>query len=154
MARSTPPAVATLLVRPARVEDAPGISRLLGILGYPCEVPDAAERVMAVREDVNQTLLVAESQLSLVGLVCCDLSYYLPLGAPTCRITALAVVPGEQRQGVGRLLLRESEVLARAAGAVRIELTSAGHRLEAHEFYRACGYGDGALRFIKRLGDA
>ncbi len=154
MARSSQPGVAPLLVRPARVEDAPAISELLGMMGYPCDAQDAAERVMALREDINQTLLVAESQMSLVGLVCCDLSYYLPLGAPTCRITALAVVPGEQRQGVGRLLLRESEVLARAAGAVRIELTSAAHRLEAHEFYRACGYGDGAMRFVKRLGDA
>jgi GNAT superfamily N-acetyltransferase len=59
-----------------------------------------------------------------------------------------------QRQGVGRVLLREAEALARSSGAVRIELTSASHRHEAHDFYRACGYEEGALRFIRRLGDA
>ena len=59
-----------------------------------------------------------------------------------------------QRQGIGRLLLREAESLARQSGAVRIELTSAAHREEAHAFYRACGYGEGAVRFVKRLGDA
>jgi ribosomal protein S18 acetylase RimI-like enzyme len=90
----------------------------------------------------------------LVGMVCLDLAYYLPLGALTCRITALAVLPQAQRRGVGRQLLREAEAVARNAGAVRIELTSAAHRHEAHEFYRACNYQDGALRFVKRLGGA
>jgi GNAT superfamily N-acetyltransferase len=80
--------------------------------------------------------------------------YYLPLHATTCRIVALAVAPEAQRTGIGRWLLREAEGLARQAGAARIELTSAGHRHEAHDFYRNCGYDDSALRFMKRLGDA
>jgi hypothetical protein len=29
----------------------------------------------------------------------------------------------------------------------------AGHRTEAHAFYRACGFSDGAVRFVKSLGD-
>lgn len=78
--------------------------------------------------------------------------YYLPLGARTCRITALAVADSVRRQGVGRRLLREAEQFARQAGAARIELTSAQHREDAHAFYRACGYDCGAMRFVKRLG--
>ena len=39
-------------------------------------------------------------------------------------------------------------------GAARIELTSGSQRADAHAFYKACGYSDGTLRFIKRLGDA
>jgi GNAT superfamily N-acetyltransferase len=147
-----PSGIAT--VRPARPEDGVGLSALLGVLGYPCPAEEAAQRVLDLRDDRNQTLLVAELEGQLAGLVCCDLSYYLPLGAFTCRITALSVAEAAQRQGIGRLLLREAESLARAAGAVRIELTSAAHREEAHAFYRACGYGEGAVRFVKRLGDA
>lgn len=142
------------LIRPGRIEDAAGLSELLGVLGYPCPEAEAGARVLAVREDVNQSLLVADWSGGVAGLICCDISYYLPLGAPTCRITALAVSDNAQRQGIGRLLLREAEVLARSAGAIRIELTSASHRHDAHAFYRACGYGDGALRFVKHLGDA
>ena len=67
---------------------------------------------------------------------------------------ALVVSPGAQGRGLGRQLLREAERRARAAGAARIELTSGSQRAEAHAFYRACGFGDGTLRFIKRLGDA
>ena len=154
MGRAGGPPGAIAQVRPARPEDGVGLSALLTVLGYPCPAEEAAQRVIDLREDPNQTLLVAEMEGQLAGLVCCDLSYYLPLGAFTCRITALSVAEAAQRQGVGRLLLREAESLARAAGAVRIELTSAAHREEAHAFYRACGYGEGAHRFVKRLGDA
>jgi ribosomal protein S18 acetylase RimI-like enzyme len=142
------------LIRVATAEDGFGLSELLGLLGYPCPPEEASQRVLDLHEDGNQTLLVADAQGAVVGLVSCDLSYYLPLGAPTCRITALAVSDRAQRRGIGRMLLREAEMLARNSGAVRIELTSAAHRHEAHEFYRACGYGDGALRFVKHLGDA
>jgi ribosomal protein S18 acetylase RimI-like enzyme len=138
----------------ATAEDGFGLSELLGILGYPCPPEEASQRVLELHRDGNQTLLVADAQGNLLGMIACDLSYYLPLGAPTCRITAVAVNSGAQRRGVGRLLLREAEMLARANGAVRIELTSAEHRHDAHAFYRACGYVDGALRFVKRLGDA
>ena len=135
-------------------EDAFGLSSLLGILGYPCAAEEAGQRVLALRQDQNQTWLVADVAGKTAGMVSCDLAYYLPLDALTCRITALAVDPAFQRAGIGRLLLREAEILARSAGAVRIELTSASHREDAHAFYRACGYGEGAIRFVKRLGDA
>ena len=88
------------------------------------------------------------------GLVAIDFMYYLPLDTTTCRITALVVSPGAQGRGLGRQLLREAERRARAAGAARIELASGSQRSEAHAFYRACGFSDGTLRFIKRLGDA
>ena len=143
-----------VLVRPARVDDGVGLSHLLDVLGYPCPAEEAAQRVLDVRDDPNQTALVAEHEGQLAGLLCIDLSYYLPLGAFTCRITALSVAGNAQRRGIGRRLLKEAESLARSAGAVRIELTSAAHREEAHIFYRACGYGEGAVRFVKRLGDA
>ena len=154
MGRAAQPGPLVPLIRPARPEDGFGISGLLDLLGYPCTAEEASQRVFELREDENQTFLVADSQGSLVGLICCDVSYYLPLGALTCRITALAVSEAAQRRGVGRLLLREAESLARSAGAVRIELTSALHREDAHAFYRALGYGEGAVRFVKRLGDA
>jgi GNAT superfamily N-acetyltransferase len=154
MARSAHPEPLSPLIREATPEDGFGLSELLGTLGYPCPPEEASQRVLDLRGDENQSLLVADEHGGLLGMVCCDLSYYLPLGAVTCRITALAVDPKAQRRGVGRLLLREAEALARDAGAVRIELTSAGHREDAHAFYRACSYQDGALRFVKRLGGA
>jgi GNAT superfamily N-acetyltransferase len=143
----------SLLVRPATAQDAAGVATLLGVLGYPCDRAEAAARLRAIEDEPDQQILVADRHGCLLGLLALDLMYYLPLGARTCRITALVVADSEQRRGVGRLLLREAEHRARQAGAARIELTSATHRHEAHEFYRACGFGESALRFLKRLGD-
>ncbi len=150
---AAPGTVGTLLVRPATEQDATGVAALLDVLGYPCGRAEAAARLRTIAEDPDQQVLVADRHGCLVGLLALDVMYYLPLGARTCRITALVVTDGEQRQGVGRMLLREAEHRARQAGAARIELTSASHRHEAHDFYRACGFGESALRFLKRLGD-
>jgi|SRR5690606_31302422 GNAT superfamily N-acetyltransferase len=152
MADRAGPVRGSWLIRPAQAQDAAGVAALLGELGYPCEREEAAGRLHALAEDPDQRLLVADLHGELVGLVALDLMYYLPLGARTCRITALAVADSVRRQGVGRRLLREAEQFARQAGAARIELTSAQHREDAHAFYRACGYDCGAMRFVKRLG--
>ena len=57
------------------------------------------------------------------------------------------------RRGVPKRL-KEAERRARGGGAARIELSSGSQRTEAHAFYRACGYSDGTVRFVKRLGAA
>lgn len=153
MGRSGAAGTDSLLVRPATAQDAAGVATLLGVLGYPCDRDEAAHRLRALAEESDQEILVADRHGCLVGLLALDMMYYLPLGARTCRITALVVADGEQRRGVGRMLLREAEHRARQDGAARIELTSATHRTEAHAFYKACGFNESALRFLKRLGD-
>lgn len=154
MGSATAPGLLDPLIRPATAADALEISHLLGVLGYPCDEADAARRIKALADDDNQRLLVADVHGGLLGLVSYDLMYYLPLGVLTCRITALAISDAAQRRGIGRALLRDAEMRARTAGAARIELTTARHRAEAHAFYRACGYEETSLRFMKRLGDA
>jgi ribosomal protein S18 acetylase RimI-like enzyme len=154
MASATPPGLPEPLIRPATIEDARDVGQLLVVLGYPCDDAEAGKRIQAVGDDDNQRLLVADVHGGLLGLVAYDLMYYLPLGVLTCRITALAISEAAQRRGLGRALLREAETRARAAGAARIELTTAKQRVQAHDFYRACGYEELSLRFMKRLGDA
>jgi GNAT superfamily N-acetyltransferase len=152
-ASASPGTTDSLLVRPAVEQDAAGVATLLGVLGYPCTREDALARLRELADDADQQVLVADRHGCLVGLLALDVMYYLPLGALTCRITAIAVADTEQRRGIGKRLLREAEQRARGAGAARVELTSALQRDDAHAFYRACGYEDSALRFVKRLGD-
>ncbi len=141
-------------IRATRDGDAADIAGLITLLGYPCTPEEAAVRMQAVAGEPDQALLVAERNGRLCGLLALDMMFYLPLGARTCRIIAMVVESRHQRSGVGRELLLAAEAWARQGGAARIELTSAAHRQQAHAFYRACGYGDGALRFVKHLGDA
>lgn len=141
-------------LRNASLMDADDVAALLTELGYPCELREATERIEAILGDRRQALLVARCDGVVRGLLALDFMYYLPLGTTTCRITALVVTAEAQGRGLGRQLLREAERRARAANAARLELTSGSQRTDAHAFYKACGYSDGTLRFIKRLGAA
>ena len=69
MGRAGGPPGSIAQVRPARPEDGVGLSALLTVLGYPCPAEEAAQRVIDLREDPNQTLLVAEMEGQLAGLV-------------------------------------------------------------------------------------
>jgi ribosomal protein S18 acetylase RimI-like enzyme len=140
-------------LRGAVPADADDVAALLTQLGYPCEAADAAERIAIVQDNDRQALVVARSRGAVCGLLSLDFMYYLPLGTTTCRVTALVVDDDARGQGIGRLLLRDAERRARQGGAARLEVTSAGHRTEAHAFYRACGFSEGAVRFVKLLGD-
>ncbi|HNV79452.1 MAG TPA: GNAT family N-acetyltransferase [Thermomonas sp.] len=139
-------------LRSAMIADADDVARLLTDLGYPCEIEDAAERIDAIAANDRQALVLARRDGAVCGLVALDFMYYLPLGTITCRVTALVVTPTAQGLGIGRQLLKEAERRARSGGAARIELTSGSQRTEAHAFYRACGYKDSSVRFVKQLG--
>jgi GNAT superfamily N-acetyltransferase len=141
-------------LRSASPIDADDVAALLSEMGYPCETRDAAQRIGTILANDRQALVVARVDGVVRGLIALDFMYYLPLDTTTCRITALVVSAEAQGRGLGRQLLREAERRARAAGAARLELTSGSQRVDAHEFYRACGYSDGTVRFIKRLGAA
>jgi GNAT superfamily N-acetyltransferase len=140
-------------VRPAATGDASDVARLLGHLGYPCEDADAAERIAVVIADRRQHLLLAEVDGEACGLVALYTLYSLAHGSELARITALVVSPERARCGIGRLLLREVEQLSRRHGIHRIEVTSNARRVEAHAFYRGCGYSDDSRRFVKMLCD-
>ena len=157
MSEARPPALsvadADLDLRNATPADAADVAALLGALGYPCEPDDAAERIAQVQHNPRQALILARRDGVACGLLSLDFMYYLPLGTTTCRVTALVVGDDARGHGIGRALLRDAERRARVGGAARLEVTSAGHRTEAHAFYRACGFSEGAVRFVKLLGD-
>jgi len=154
MVTRSPASNAQVYIRPAVLEDAPGIATLLVALGYPCGTEEAEVRLMHLRDEPEQQLWIAEEHGEAVAMISLDVRYYLPLGARTFRITALVVLDAFHGRGIGKRLLREAEQKARQAGATRVELTTAMHREAAHQFYKACGYENASLRFVKRLGDA
>ena len=139
-------------LRVAMPADADDVARLLIEMGYPCEIDDALERIGAILDNDRQVVVVARRDGAVCGLIALAFMYYLPLGTTTCRVNALVVTATAQGLGIGRALLKEAERRARAGGAARIELASGSQRTEAHAFYRACGYSDGTVRFVKSLG--
>ncbi len=56
-----------------------------------------------------------------------------------------------RNQGIGTTLLKTSIEAAKKKGCRRIELDSAFHRGEAHQFYEKCGFEKRAYLFSKEL---
>lgn len=148
-------------IRPGTPADAPGVAacvdrvarerRYLAIVeGFAI---DETARFITRLLDAGGVHLVAEGDDGeIVGA--CDIAPLATEGMRHVGRLGIAVLPGYRRRGLGRQLLREAERRARGAGAARIELASGSQRTDAHQFYKACGYSDGTVRFIKRLGDA
>jgi GNAT superfamily N-acetyltransferase len=66
-------------------------------------------------------------------------------------LTALVVREPSRGQGIGHRLVAAAEEIARGRGCRRIEVTSAEHRTDAHDFYRHLGYAETSRRFIKHI---
>lgn len=86
-----------------------------------------------LEQERDEIVLIAELEGRLVGTL-----NLRPLPEKRLKMRQVAVRPEMQRMGVGRALVRESELLGRSLGAVRMELNA---RLTAVPFYLSLGYG-------------
>jgi aminoglycoside 6'-N-acetyltransferase I len=138
-------------IRGAVPADAADIARLIDQLGYAIPPQEAAERLAMVMRDGQSTLLVAADYGPVVGVIALHWCPMLQEARPVARITTLVVDEQERGRGIGRILLKAGAQAARQAGCDALELTSGLRRTEAHEFYRAQGFADTSLRFVRSL---
>lgn len=146
-----PEADTTVTIRPVRTTDAPALAQLIGELGYPMDVPLAAQKLGELSASPLDAVWVAEMQpdARVAGVVCTHRTWVLHRRNPLGRITALAVSEAHRRFGIGRLLMQVAETHLWGSGCDRIELTSGTHRDAAHHFYRSLGYAVQSTRFMK-----
>src|SRR3546814_3139816 len=62
-------------LRSASLFDADDVAELLGEMGYPCEIEEAAERIAAIAGNDRQALVVARCEGRVCGLVALDFMY-------------------------------------------------------------------------------
>jgi GNAT superfamily N-acetyltransferase len=96
---------------------------------------------------------VAEADRDLLGLVAVHICPFFERAGSWGRIVALVVSDQARSHGVGRRLVTAAESFAASRGCVRMEVTSADGRRDAHEFYRRRGYLDQAGRSSRFLRD-
>jgi len=141
-------------VRRAEAGDAAAIAVCLAALGYATPPALVAEKLSAFG-GASDIVLVAEDTISgIIGVVSVHLVPLFHATGNLARLTALAVVPGHQRKGVGRALVAAAEAFAWERDCRRVEVTSGDHREDAHTFYRALGYEMDERRFIKHRSSA
>jgi GNAT superfamily N-acetyltransferase len=134
-------------LREATPEDAETIARLLTELGHPTVPADVPGRLAAVLGEGGAVVLAVEASAEPLGLLCLARHAVLHAPGPVAYITALVTTAAARRRGVGRALVTAATRWARQRGCVRLTVTSAEHRADAHAFYPACGLPYTGRRF-------
>ncbi|MEV4618790.1 GNAT family N-acetyltransferase [Asanoa sp. NPDC049573] len=143
-----------LQLRPIRRDDVPGLTALLGQLGYPTTDAAVHKRLDYWLDDRASWLIGAADDDGLVGVAALHVAPMLEVTGKLGRLLALVVDERRRGRSVGRSLVTAVEDQARAAGCVKLEVTSSRHRTRTHEFYRQLGYADvcaTSARFVKTL---
>ncbi|HXF36065.1 MAG TPA: GNAT family N-acetyltransferase [Actinomycetota bacterium] len=144
------------VVRFGRPEDWPEVAALLVELGRgvsPAAAHDDAHRTRFAGHTraLDAVTLVAESEGQVVGFL--DMWYQQRLGdhRPQAYVQDLVVTEALRGAGLGSLLLRRAEDLARKRGCFRMWLVTAGWREGTHAFYRTHGWDEYGTWFVKLL---
>ncbi|WP_216214770.1 GNAT family N-acetyltransferase [Amycolatopsis aidingensis] len=141
-------------IRLAHVTDAAAVNELLHQLDYPQDGTAAtAARIQTWDDDPSGAAYVADTDGDLLGLVAVHVCPFFERAGSWGRIVALVVSGKARGQGVGGQLVVAAESFAASRGCVRMEVTSADRRHDAHEFYRRRGYLDQAGRSSRFLRD-
>jgi GNAT superfamily N-acetyltransferase len=145
-------------IRRARATDAAAVNELLQQLGYPQEgFATTASRIRTWDDDPSSAAYVADADGNVLGLVAVHVCPFFERAGSWGRIVALVVSEQARCQGVGGQLVAAAQSFAARRGCVRMEVTSAVRRQDAHEFYRRCGYIDQtgrSSRFLRDLDEA
>lgn len=138
---------AGFLLRDATPEDARTIASLLTELGHPTKAAEVPERLAAVLGEGGAVLLAVDASDAPLGLLCLARHAALHARGPIAYITALVTTDAARRRGVGRALVTAAKQWAQGRRCVRLTVTSAEHRADAHAFYPACGLPYTGRRF-------
>ncbi|CAM4137345.1 GNAT family N-acetyltransferase [Kibdelosporangium persicum] len=141
-------------IRLAHANDAAAVNELLHQLGYPQDgVATTATRIQIWGDDPSSAAYVADADGDLLGLVAVHVCPFFERTGSWARIVALVVSDQARRQGVGGQLVAAAESFATSRGCVRMEVTSADRRDDAHSFYKRRGYVDQTGRSSRFLLD-
>lgn len=140
-----------LTIRQAGQADAVDIARLVTQLGYPTSPAEMAERLESILRRPEYITFVAEISAQVVGMIGAYVGYAIEFTGVYGRLTGIVVEESFRGRGIGKLLMEKVEAWLQDQGVKMVILTSGKHRTETHEFYRALGYEETGLRFVKRF---
>ncbi|MEB6297579.1 GNAT family N-acetyltransferase [Staphylococcus xylosus] len=146
----------TIEARLFEEQDLNKINRLLGLyedLGYPTITEDLINRLKKIHSHEDYYLLLLIKDDVIIGLSgMCKMMFYEKNGE-YMRLLAFVINSNYRGKGYGRLLLKESEMLATQLGCKVITLNSGNRedRDDAHSFYKRNGFENKSSGFSKQL---
>jgi GNAT superfamily N-acetyltransferase len=129
-----------IVLRPAKLADAPAISALAGELGYPTPPSDAGNRLENVLRDSEQVVLVAQAPCGdVVGWIHAFVARRI-LADPFVDFGGLVVTKGFRGKGIGKKLVEAALTWTYDQGLSSIRVRTNVLRESAHAFYDALGF--------------
>jgi GNAT superfamily N-acetyltransferase len=130
----------TVLIRGARISDAPRIAELSGQLGYSATAADITQRLRKLKIAAPNALFVAVSRdAGVVGWSHVSVTQLVESGT-RAELNSLIVAEGQRSLGAGAQLLQAAETWARKHGCPSMSVRSNVLRERAHLFYQRRGY--------------
>ena len=143
---------AAVVIREMQTGDADAVSGLLLELGHPADAATVGANLRLIQTlSPLHAAFVAVKSRSIAGVISTFATPVLHRPHPIGRISILVVTDSLTGQGTGTALLLRVEEFLRNLGCDRIEVTSAAHRLQTHEFYRRRGYVQQGVRFVREF---
>jgi GNAT superfamily N-acetyltransferase len=130
-------------IRKATRADVPAIVALYAddMLGRARETPDALDPYYAAFDALSGEVFVGERDGRIIGTLQLTIIQQLSYrGSKVAEIEAVRVATDLRGGGLGAELIRFAVERARAAGCVRVQLTSNKDRVDAHRFYERLGF--------------
>lgn len=126
-------------IRDATADDAPRIAELLLELGQPMGVGTIPQRIAGVQREGGIVLVAEAVGAPLLGVMSVVRHHVIHAPGPIGYITSLVTTASARRCGVGRAFVAAAKTWAKDEGCVRLSVTSAEPRADAHAFYPAAG---------------
>jgi RimJ/RimL family protein N-acetyltransferase len=151
--KKTAPGPLQMRFRLARSEDAEawaesvsteGVFKFLGMGQYEGHMSpqEARERLSRLAADRDSGLIVAEDTATQRAIGFASLEVYKPDVMRHVASVGMHVAPAWQGRGVGSLLLKEVERLAKRKHLLQLELSAFAPNARALHLYRRCGFRD------------
>ncbi len=142
-----------LKVRKADSRDIGVLAGLMSELsGHYLSESNMKNRLKLIEESPIDSLYVCENGEKIVGCLGFRIRENIEEAIPNCygEISVIVVDDKARRKGVGRLLMKYAEKLAKDQGCIGTWLVSGFGREElAHIFYKELGYKINGYRFVK-----
>lgn len=138
-------------IREAQLGDAERIQALSVQLGYTPSLSEIKENIAHFLIAKDDAVFVAEMCGYVVGMIAVNVVKMLHDVEPLGKVSTLVIDDNFRDMTIGRSLLNYAEDYLHLRGCLKIEVTSANSRHEAHGFYLHLGYRITPERFIKFL---
>lgn len=150
----------TVKLRYARTADAKNIIELQGQLDRP--LPKNKLEIIKFKKLVNEYvkfsstngdrgIILAITGSNVIGLVSFVILDRLNQLTKEFWIPDLIVLKEYRNQGIGKMLMKKCELIAKRRKCYRLRLESRNDRSDAHIFYKKIGFKQIALVFEKRV---